>query len=212
MESVTKWLLRFSFFLCLLAVPAAKAAAMDFQIHPNSNSKTLTAILATGEIKEGDTQALRVFLRGLPAKPNAAVYLSSLGGDLYEGLKLGLFLRESRIKSVIEGGRPCFSACALAFLGGTDNNGKPWRSSSTNSQIGFHAFRPSSANAPTTDEIQKVVSEILSYGKAVEAPIELLIYGFATPSDDIFIVPNSDLCSFGIKLWSVETKKFVCSN
>lgn len=62
------------------------------------------------------------------------------------------------------------------------------------------------------DEVQNVVSKILAYGKSVKAPVELLIVGFATPSKGMFVVSNSDICDLGIKLWSVETKKFVCGN
>jgi hypothetical protein len=176
------------------------ASALELKLHPNNKSKTLTAVLATGKIEEGDAQSLK------------AVYLASSGGNLYEGMRLGTFFRESRIKTVIEGGEECASACALAFLGGTDNKGKPWRSSSTNSRLGFHAFGHSSPVGVSMDEVQKVVSTILSYGKTVDAPVELLIVGFATPSNEMFVVPNDDICRLGIKLWSVETKKFVCGN
>jgi hypothetical protein len=37
-------------------------------------------------------------------KPNTAIYLSSPGGSLIEGLKLGYLFKEMRIKTVVEGG------------------------------------------------------------------------------------------------------------
>lgn len=61
------------------------------------------------------------------------------------------------------------------------------------------------------DEVQKVVSDLLRYGNAVDAPIELLISGFSTPSDSIFWVSNNDLCLLGIKLWSDAHNKFMCN-
>ena len=51
-----------------------------------------------------------------------------------------------------------------------------------------------------------------AYGHIVNAPIELIIANFATPSDQIYWVSNSDICALGIKLWSVETNKFVCND
>ena len=42
-------------FLCFLPIDLF---AMDFSIHPNNESETLAAILATGEIKRGDTLKL----------------------------------------------------------------------------------------------------------------------------------------------------------
>ena len=102
-----------SVFVMAMANPYA--LAMEFKLHPNNKSKTLTAILATGKIEEGDTQSLRQMLQKLPPKKNAAIYLASGGGNLFEGMRLGTFFRESRIKTVIEGGEECASACALVW-------------------------------------------------------------------------------------------------
>ena len=116
------------------------------------------------------------------------------------------------MRTVVEGGYDCASACALAFLGGADNAGKPWRSSSTDSRLGFHAFKGIAGKAIHADEVQSVVADMLRYGKKVNAPIDLLIAGFSTPSEDIFWVDNGDVCSLGIKLWSNDTDRFVCNN
>jgi len=136
--------------------------------------------------------------------------LASPGGNLYEGMKLGLYFRQERIKTIVEGGEDCASACALAFLGGTDTKGQPWRSSSTNSRLGFHAFRGIEKTA-SSDDVQLIVADMLRYGKAVDAPIELLIQGFSTPSENIFWVSSGDVCALKIKLWSNDTKRFVCN-
>ena len=179
--------------------------ALDFQAYPGHVSNTLNAISAKGEITPGDADRLDSFLKRIKPKPNTAIYLASPGGSLYEGMKLGLLFKSRRIKTVIDGGFDCASACALAFLGGTGNDGLPWRSSSTNSRLGFHAFSSVDKGSLNSDELQRVVSDILRYGKTVRAPTELLIVNFATASDDIFWVDNSDICALGIKLWSVET-------
>ena len=196
-------------FVLLFGRPAS---ALDFEIHPLSVSKTLNAILATGEIQLGDAEKLERFLAKLLPRKNIAVYLASTGGSLSEGIKLGLYFRERRIKTVVEGGNVCASACALAFLGGTSYNGHPWRSSSTTSKLGFHAFRSNSSNALNMDETQSVVAEVLRYGKAVDAPIELLIANFATSSSDIYWVSDQEICSLGIRLWSVEQSRFICEH
>ncbi len=180
-------------------------------MHENDKSKTLTAILATGVVEQGDVERLQAFLRQQTLKKNIAVYLASPGGNLYEGMKLGVFFHRHRIRTVVEGGYDCASACALAFLGGTDNDGKPWRSSSTDSRLGFHAFRGISEKAIDADEVQSIVADMLRYGKTVNAPVDLLIAGFSTSSKDIFWVSHSDVCSLGIKLWSNDTDRFVCN-
>jgi hypothetical protein len=168
-----------------MAHEPGNAFALSYTLHPNNKSKTLTAILATGIIEQGDTDRLAAFMCKLPPKNRFAVYLAGDGGDLYEGMKLGLFFKQNRIETVIEGGHDCASACALAFLGGTGNDGHPWRSSSTNSRLGFHAFRSGSEPPLTEDQVQAAVADMLAYGKAVNAPIELLIAAFAFPEMDL---------------------------
>ncbi len=196
--------------LCWIFVGAKSALSLELKIHPNT-SRTLTAILATGPIQNLDVERLDKYLSKLPKRPNTAVYLASPGGDLYEGMRLGAYFRERRIKTVVEGGKSCASACAIAFLGGADNDGKPWRSSSTDSSLGFHAFRSISIGGINSDDTQQVVADILRYGKRVDAPIELLIASFSTPSSDVFWVSRADICALGIKLWSNEEKRFVCN-
>jgi hypothetical protein len=199
-------------YLILASVmPIGHAYSFEYSFHAN-NKSTLTAILAIGVIEPGDTERLDRFLSAVPRKNNTAIYLASAGGNLYEGMKLGLYFRQNRIKTVVEGGHDCASACALAFLGGTDNKGMPWRSSSTNSRLGFHAFRAVTEMSISTDGVQKIVADILVYGKYVDAPIDLLIAGFSTPSQDIFWVSQEDICALGIKLWSNTSNQFVCNN
>jgi hypothetical protein len=184
---------------------------MEFETHPNAASMpAVTAILATGKIEDGDVGRLTEFLSGTETRKTTAIYLASPGGALFEGMRLGLFFKNNNIKTVIEGGEVCASACALAFLGGRDNEGRPWRSSSSNSYLGFHAF--SSAENPLRDEneTQMVVAQVLDYGREVDAPLELLILNFATPSSSIYWLTQNEICSLGIKLWDVPGNKFTC--
>jgi hypothetical protein len=129
---------------------------------------------------------------------------------LAEGMRLGRFFKVAHIKAVVEGGQICASACALAFLGGTDNDGNPWRSSSTNSRLGFHEFSTPGAKMQNENDTQVIVSQVLQYGKEVSAPLDLLILNFATSSDDIYWLSQTEICSLGIKLWDTEANRFVC--
>lgn len=194
----------------IFACHAATTSALEFSLHEN-NSKSLLAVLAVGPVKHGDTARLSSYLAQKPSRKHVAVYLASEGGNLYEGMKLGLFFRNNRIKTVVEGGFDCASACAVAFLGGTDKSGHPWRSSSDNSRLGFHAFRGIQEMSISSDEVQGIVADLLRFGRAVNAPIELLIAGFSTPSNRIFWVSNPDLCALGIKVWSNTYNRFLCN-
>jgi hypothetical protein len=190
---------------------AAPSVAMGFIVHPNAASMpAVTAILAVGEIEEGDVERLQTMLTSQPRRVTTAIYLASPGGSLFEGMRLGRYFKAQHVKTVVEGGQICASACALAFLGGHDNDGNPWRSSSTNSKLGFHAF--STPGAPLQDEgdTQLVVSKVLQYGQDVDAPLELLVLNFATRPGDIYWLSREEICSLGIKLWDVERNGFVC--
>jgi len=184
--------------------------AMSFTRH-NAESPALNAIAATGKIEAGDSEGLLRYLSTLPKKANTAVYLSSLGGSIAESLKLGYLFKQLRIKTVVEGDRPnnvCASACALAFLGGHDLQGRPWRSSTTNSLLGYHQFYCGDGQR-CVDE-QTTVSFILQYGREMEAPLEIFIAMFNQPPEGIYWFSTKELCSLRIKVWDMSTKRFVC--
>jgi hypothetical protein len=195
--------------IAAVSVPSG-TLALEFSVHPNNKSRTLTAILATGDIRRGDLEKLKTFLSQTGRKRNTAIYLASPGGDLYEGMSLGRFFKYKHIKTVVEGGHECASACAIAFLGGTDNSGNPWRSSSTTSRLGFHAFNAPNSGPISPDQVQQIVADMLDYGITVKAPIGLLIEGFRTPSHNMLWLSQRDICALGIKLWSVELDAFIC--
>lgn len=79
----------------------------------------------TGMIEPGDSERLRDLLVKLqasrpprPGMPLATIELSSMGGDLSEGVRIGELLRSFRIVAVVRNQDLCLSACALALLGG----------------------------------------------------------------------------------------------
>jgi hypothetical protein len=166
--------------------------------------------LAQGSIVSGDLERLHAFLDRQPQRRFTAIYLSSPGGSLYEGMRLGRYFKANRIKTVVEGGRECASACALAFLGGHDENGLPWRSSSDNSSLGFHAFAARGQGLQDMNETQRVVADVLAYGRDVGAPLDVLVVTFATPSHSMYWLSHQEVCSLGIKLWSNTYNRFLC--
>jgi len=108
-------------------------------------------IRLTGMIETGDSERLRVLVaplarqpRVLPDAPLATLELSSMGGDLIEGLRLGYLMREFDLASVVRRGDLCLSACALAFLGGTAVHSRvetvPSRTIEIGARVGFHNF------------------------------------------------------------------------
>ena len=198
------------FFVILISfLLNCPASALDFKLHDN-NSKTLNAIMATGTVKWDDVEQLDYFLSHQPRKGHTAIYFNSPGGSLGGGIRLGEYFRKNRIKTVVEGHEMCASACALAFLGGTDRNGNRWMSSTTTSRLGFHAFRNGDGTRyDDTDDVQQTVGTILQYGKMVDAPMEIFVRNFQTPSDGMYWFSTRELLNLGIKVWDMTNKCFV---
>jgi hypothetical protein len=96
-----------------LVLSTNASRALEFSRH-GADSSELNAIAATGRIAAGDSEKLLRYLRTLPGKPNTAIYLSSPGGSLSEGLKLGYLFKEMSIKTVVEGIVQIICAQALA--------------------------------------------------------------------------------------------------
>lgn len=204
-----QWLISCVLIVSSLARPAA---ALDFKLHDN-NSKTLNAVLATGTIEWADADRLDKFLTRQLRKTNTAVYLNSPGGSLSGGIRLGEYFKHNRIKTVVEGRETCASACALAFLGGTDIHGNRWMSSTTTSQLGFHAFRNADGSRyEDSDNTQQIVGVVLKYGQLVGAPMGIFVRNFQTPSGKMYWFSTREALSLGIKVWDMKLNCFVGEN
>lgn len=149
---------RLGALVALCAMPVAAAWTANFEVNTRSvpgltarSAITTHTLRLTGMIEEGDAERLRAILAGLkaktppaPGKPLATIELSSRGGDLLEGFKLGYLFREFDVATVVRKGDSCLSSCALAFLGGTISHLPPnlelGRSLEVGGSLGFHNF------------------------------------------------------------------------
>lgn len=192
-----------------ITTPHQPSLAMNFSIHGN-NSPTLNAIEAKGEIRLNDVNKLHAFVSLLPQKKHTAIYFTSPGGNLFGGIKLGLYFRQHRIKTVIQADEMCASACAIAFLGGTDYKGRRWMSTTNTSRLDFHSFQTGDGQQPQDpNKTQKIVAAILQYGMTVGAPMEIFVRNFQTPSNQVYWFTSNEALRLGIKVWHVRNNCFV---
>jgi hypothetical protein len=115
---------------------------------PSQRPATVTTVRMTGMIERGDAETLRKTLDRLKASTAvsadgtlATVELSSSGGDVFEGVAIGYLFREFAVGTLVRSSDVCFSACALAFLGGSaalPGGIGPWRNLELGGQVGFH--------------------------------------------------------------------------
>lgn len=93
-----------------------------------------------GEIGPDSTEAIARLLPQLGRCENSqgvhivnSVFLSSGGGYLSDGYKLGDLFKQYQVNTVITGGQVCASSCAIAFLGGK------FRTMAYDAKLLFHA-------------------------------------------------------------------------
>lgn len=97
-----------------VVLAASRARALDFK--PERSASGL-GITVSGEIKPGDAERLRQFLKKTQPVPTL-VSLNSPGGSLGEGIRLGKLIRAQKLASVVRRGSECESACVFVLAGG----------------------------------------------------------------------------------------------
>lgn len=214
---------RLSTALLLLSTYGAHAAEIEIRngrsISPTPNHAATEPVLRlTGMLRQGDSQKLRSILTKLKsgttsvsAATQVTVELSSLGGDLHEGLRAGYLFREFDVATVVRKGDICMSACALAFLGGTP--GSPERAAcrrlEVGGKLGFHSFwlNPNSAVADDRagarqqgfTEALAGAASVVRYAADLHIDSKFVAGMLATPSDEfVFINTVEDFLTLGI--------------
>lgn len=161
-------------WLCIPAVHAATITVNTREVAGTSRAKPqlVHTLRLTGMIETGDANKLREILTRLPVSgaappdtPSAFIELSSLGGDLVEGLQIGELFRKFRVSAVVRRRDLCLSSCALALLGGNVHRIPSTYPTDCNVEIGgkvgFHNFslnraglREVTSNDPLASRLQ----------------------------------------------------------
>jgi len=199
------------------ATLAQPASALEISKHAKDNAET-NAIQLKGRIDDGDTYELQVYIAGLAKKPNVVIYLNSAGGNLREGMRLGRFFFQNKIETVVESKTQCASACALAFLGGRDETGKPRRTKASTGGVGFHSFSRefdkdknySADDLKTVVQMtQSQVAVVAEYLKAVNADLDLLRIMLRAAANEMNYLSNDDALAVNIRVWDEKRSQIV---
>lgn len=105
-----------------------------------------------------------------------AVSLDSPGGSLADGIDIGRVLHKNRLTTLIERGHSCYSACAIAFLGGVFQyvtGVGPKREIDVGAQLGFHGYRADESQVvilnEAFDQARALNGLVLEYGAEMTA-------------------------------------------
>jgi hypothetical protein len=173
-------------------------------------------IYASGPIDDKAPERLRDLIKKNKIPPRSTVKMSSPGGNLMAGLKLGEIYRAFEFDTEIGRSDPtdktstlpgqCFSACTLAFLGGK------WRYMRNGSLYGVHRFYFSKSTAQEGDIAQMVSAVVVQYMRDMGVDPELFSEMTAAGRDDVILIPESELLRLNVinngqspAIWSVES-------
>jgi hypothetical protein len=116
------YILIFSIFLI------NKSYSANFQIIKLENGRDVISVL--GRFEYGDEN---IFSKIAEKSNDAFIFFHSPGGNASAGIEIGKIIRNKSYSTYVGDDLYCASACALAWLGGTN------RFMTQNSRIGFHA-------------------------------------------------------------------------
>lgn len=186
-----------------LALYAAAAHAMSFAADRFCATETrcVPALLASGTI---DDKTPGAFDEAIARNPDTqAVVLSSKGGSLVGGLRLGLQIRRFQLDTLVND--DCFSACAYAFLGGVERTVTP------DGRIGVHQFRAGNRDLDAGN-VQKITAVLGSYFDRMGVDRRLLDTALLTPTSQVVIFTPDQLKALKadnrgqvFALWRLET-------
>ena len=181
----------------------AGTEVMEFDLRPPDKMLQLITganeweIYASGIIDDDAPARLLALIKKNNIPPNSSISLNSPGGSLMAGMKLGKLIRSRGFTTEIErynaASDPhfvpgkCFSACTLAFLGGT------WRYMRPGSLYGVHRFYFTKPTGADSDVAQMLSAVVIQYIRDMGVDPELFSEMSTAGKDDITLIPEREL-------------------
>lgn len=167
-------------------------------------------IEATGKFEAGDAERFLAFIKTLPVdRSETIIALHSPGGNLAEGLRMGALFRKHAISTFVKNGGECYSACAIAFLGGTKQYTTGvgvGRYLEVGAKLGFHGFSAPGRQVVVLndafDTARLVNGLIIQYAVQLHAIDAALLSELLTvsPSSIKHVTTSRELRGLGIKI------------
>jgi len=132
------------------------------------NFYNATHILLTGPILKGDSTKVKNYIQNelnlKPKKDPVFIFMNSPGGSFYEGVALAEYFYEEAVRTIVWQDQFCFSACAIAFMGGHSVRhklaGGPIRYLHAEGTLGFHAPYVNTSAGFTENEIDSALAAL----------------------------------------------------
>lgn len=198
----------------------------------HQENKIVREIHLSGLIADGDVDKATENLATCNTNQNFDVtrfVLSSSGGSLREGIRLGRFFNSNAIGTLVAAKTSCLSSCAVAFMGGVlhadwGNKALPhtWRTIAPDAILGFHApFLPANLYSAIPNKSESILfdkiyssalttaAELLLFSTEVDWPTELMQRMLDTKSGQfVFVKTVRDLGKWNIDLYDNDEPVF----
>ncbi len=170
--------------VAVVSVPVS-AATVD-TVTRDFQGRKVAHIVVRGEMAEGDEKK---FVRNALDLDEAVVVLEGPGGDLTPGIEIGKVIRMKGFTTLVHRGRPCESACALAWLAG-----RPAMMEAEGT-VGFHAAWEDDDEGSVSSVGNAIVG---AYVNALGLPEAVVEYVTEAPPDDMKFLTFSDASEIGM--------------
>jgi hypothetical protein len=168
--------------MLVMVAATVQAATIDVEFPARDQIATVTV---EGTLSADDAEK---FQEKTSALPKAVVVLRSDGGNVLEAIKIGETIGRKGFFSLVA--KDCASACALAWLGGTQ------RFMAAGAQIGFHA----AFNAQSGRETGVGNALIGAYLTRIGLPYEAVAYITIAPPNSMTWLTVAEAKQYGIEL------------
>src|SRR5262245_12751981 len=190
----TRALIIFALDAAILELDNSTSAAMTFT--PTTDGEI---IRAEGPIEPGDAERLRSLVtltylqwHGL-VRFGATLNLNSPGGSVVGAIELANAIRERRLMTHVAAEAECYSACTIAFLGGTKRT--------VLGKFGIHAMsmaRGADAQGNDLDNVQFLSGTLMTVAQSLVGDARLITGMLAIPASEIRLVPDAMLADWHV--------------
>ncbi|SIN82365.1 hypothetical protein [Vannielia litorea] len=152
-------------------------------------------IRVLGAIAEGDGARFADWLERQPALPET-LWFHSPGGSVRDALEIGRLIREQGMKTAMDAGAFCLSACPYMLMAGTT------RSVHAEAKVGVHqSYYGQSTVLPAflaVEDIQHNQAEVVRYLSEMGIDLRLMQHALSTPPDEIYILVRDELTEYAV--------------
>lgn len=180
-----------------LAIALGSATPADAASFAAASAPGMCTIQMDGAMQAGDADRLKEAL-GTSAPGQVNLCLNSPGGSFSEALRVIEFIAKAGrpIRTIVNRGAECYSACALVLMGGRDAENKPDRKLHIRGTVGFHApfIKPGAANYDASvleranRESLRAIASFLKTNPKEFFPEDLLVKSLLKPPNEFLSV------------------------